>query len=624
MNFPVSRPAAMTSLALAIAFAYTPSAFAEGEGALADIIVTATRTPQAASEVLSDTVTIGAEEIARSGADSLTDLLARQRGIEVARNGGGGSNASVFMRGANSNQNVVLVDGVRIGSSTTGAANWSAIPLSSIDHVEIVYGPLSTLYGADAIGGVIQIFTKTGSGAPRLSANVGAGSEATRAYDATVSGATAGEHKFSYSISAGKEQSDGFSATKPGNYSYNGDDDGYTRESANGRLGLELAKGQDLGLVFMKSKLDAQYDNGSDSYDARSVQKLENIAVFSNNRIGANWTSQLQAAQAKDKSNTDGGSESYDKSRLDTKQTEYTWQNDFRLGSDNLQILLGYRKEEVSSSDTPELAQSRDTKSVAANYSLKRGQHQFNIGARNDDSSVYGSNTTGSLAYGYMFSKALRATASYGTSFRAPTYNELYYPQYGVATNKPEKGRNAEAGLHYEQEGTQLNAVYYHNRLTDMLVSTTTCPILTGDYPYGCAYNVNRATLEGLTLSARQQLGALNLSGNIDLQDPRDDTTGKQLVRRAKRHATFAADYTTGPLTGGVEWQVSSQRYDNAANTSKLGGYGLVNLYATYQLAPEWSVLVRWNNVADKHYELAGNYGTAGSSLFAALRYSMK
>ena len=193
MSFRISRPAALTSLALAMAACY---AHAEPAAPSADtVVVTATRSPQPLANVISDTITISAEQIAESGAGSIIDLLQRQRGIEIARNGGAGAASSVYIRGANSNQNIVLVDGVRIGSSTTGAANWSAIPLTAIDHIEIVYGPLSSLYGADAIGGVVQIFTKKGKGAPAFTAFAGYGSDKTREADATLSGATGGDRR---------------------------------------------------------------------------------------------------------------------------------------------------------------------------------------------------------------------------------------------------------------------------------------------------------------------------------------------------------------------------------------------------------------------------------------------
>ncbi|SFV17598.1 TonB-dependent receptor domain-containing protein [Pseudoduganella namucuonensis] len=620
MTFPVPRHAALTSLALAIAAANAPAN--AQTTAIDSVIVTATRSAQLQRDVLSDVATITAEEIARSGAGSVVDLLQRQRGIEISRNGGPGTNSSVFIRGANSNQNVVLVDGVRIGSSTSGAANWSAIPLQSIDRIEIVYGPMSTLYGADAIGGVIQIFTKKGTGVPTVTAFAGAGSYNTREYDASVYGATGGEHSFSYALSAGREESDGFSSTKPGNFSYNGDDDGYYREGVTGQLGLQLARGHELGLIFLKSRTNAQFDSGTaTTFDTHSVQKQENIALSSKNQILPFWHSTAQLSQSRDDSTSNPGTVS-GYSRIDSKQQDFTWQNDFRLGEDTLQLLYGHRKEEVVSGTTPALGKERKTDSLAAAYNLKRGAHLASFSARNDDSSQYGSKVTGAAGYGYRVTNALRASASFGTSFRAPTFNELYYPGFGFAGNRPEKGRNAEASLQYDDGVTQLGATLYRNRLTDMLVSTTPCP--KPGYTFGCAYNVNHVTLEGLTMTANRRFGAFNVSANADFQDPKDETTGKSLVRRAKRHGSAAVEYTAGALATGVELQASGSRFDDGANTRRLGGYTLLNLYATYQFARDWSVLARWNNATDKNYEVARTYATPGSSFFAGVRYGIK
>lgn len=618
MTFPVSRHAALTSLALAIA---TPAVFGATatDTALSPVLVTATRSATPVAEVLRDNLTISADDIARSGAGSLIDLLQRQRGIEVARNGGPGTSSAVFLRGANSNQNIVLVDGVRIGSATTGAANWSAIPLSAIDHVEIVYGPLSTMYGADALGGVIQIFTKKGEGAPRASVAAGIGSDATRQADASIAGATGGAHSFSYALAAGKERSDGFSAKIPAP-KVNPDADGYDKQSANGQFALQLAKGHEIGLVFLYSRLDAQYDTSPD-YDDRLRQKLENIALFSKNAIMPDWNSQFQLARARDRSGDDSKS---GKSQLDTTQTDISWQHDIRIGADALQILFEHRREEVESSASAALTRERNTDSVAASYNLKRGQHLASVSLRDDDNSQYGAKATGALGYGYRFSSALRASASVGTSFRAPTFNELYYPGYGLASNKPEQGRNAEAGLYFDDGQAQWSAAYYRNRVSDLLVTATPCPFDQVNHPYGCAYNVDRAVLEGVTLSARRQFGPINLRGNLDLQDPRDDTTGKVLARRAKRHANLSAEYGAGPLNAGVELQLSGRRFDDAANKTALCGYGLLNLFATWQVAPDWSLLARWNNATGKQYTLANNYATAGSNVFVGLRYGMK
>lgn len=622
MTHAVSRHAALTSLALAIA---APAAFAQATPDTFDpIVVTANRYPQHLSEVLSDTQTISSEDIARSGAGTLIDLLQKQRGIEVTRNGGAGTAASVFIRGANSNQNIVLVDGVRIGSATLGTANWSALPLSSIDHVEIVYGPLSTMYGADAVGGVIQIFTKKGDGATRFSAFAGYGRDNTRQVEASVAGSTGGNNSFSYALTAGKEKSDGYSASKLGasSYTYNPDKDGYDKESVSGQLGYQMAKGHEVGLVFLNSKLDAQYDAGL-NFDARNYNKQESISVFTKNQFLPNWTSELRYAESNDKLTSVSANDAFGRSQFDTKQSDISWQNDILIGRDTLQLLGEYRDEDVVSSKQG-LSRGRNTKSFAASYNLVRGAHLASISGRRDDSSAFGTHNTGSVAYGYRFSNALRANASYGTSFRAPTFNDLYYPDYGIPTNKPEKGRNAEVGLQYNDGQSQLSATYYHNKITDMLVYVWPCTVIGWTPGEGCSMNVDKALLKGLTLAGAHKFGAFNVSGNLDLQDPRNESLDKQLTLRAKKHANFAVDYTTGPLTAGTEWQLSGKRFADPANTTTLGGYGLLNLYTTYQFARDWSVLARWNNITNKDYELSRFYATPGSNLFVGVRYGMK
>ena len=620
MTFPVSRRAALSTLALAITSSFAHAADAVDSG-IAAIVVTASRAPQAAADVLSDNITLSSDDIARSGAGNIVDLLQKQRGIEVARNGGPGTNASVFIRGGDSKQTVVLVDGVRIGSSTSGIANWSGLPLANIDRIEIVYGPLATMYGADAIGGVVQVFTKRGAGAPAVTVGLGAGSDWAHSGDASVSGGT---DRLSYALTLAHEADDGFSATKPGNFSYNRDNDGYNKDSASGQFGVQLAKGHEAGLLFMHSSLDAQYDSGVSSYDARGEQTLNNVALYSKHQILPAWQVKLQASRADDKSANFSNASATGYSSLDTRQKTYSAQSDLALGADLLQVLLERREEDVLSSSTRDLSRDRSTNSAAASYSMKRGVHLGSASVRYDDSSQYGSVRTGALGYGYRISSALRANASIGSSFRAPTFNELYYPSYGVASNRPERGRNVEAGLVYNSGASEVTAVYYRNRLKDLLVSTSVCPVEVATHPFGCAYNVNRATLSGLSVGARTRVGPIDLSGAFDLQDPQDDTTGKQLVRRAKRHANLAAEYASGALVLGAGVHLSGQRFDDTANRNTLGGYGLLNLFASYRFAPDWTAIVRWNNATDKQYELARTYATAGSQAFIGVRYGAR
>jgi vitamin B12 transporter len=618
-----SRVQSAFGTALLVAAASTTIAFAQGvpEKTLGTITVTATRSPQAARDVLTDNIVITSEEIAQSGAGSLADLLQRKRGIEISRNGGPGAVSSLFLRGTNSNQVVVLIDGVRNGSSTSGGTSWQSLPLAQIDRIEIGYGPLSTLYGADAVGGVVQIFTKKGSGAPHVSAAVGAGSYGLRTADVGFSGSAEGEHRFSYAISAGREQADGFSATKPSNlFSFNPDVDGYKKDSASGRFSLDVAKGHELGLTFLQSRLDTAFDSGASTFDARNVSKLGSVAVYSKNQFLSNWLSTLQLAQSTDKldSITSTGITSFN-----TTQNLYSWQNDVTLGTDLLQ-LIAERREEKTDSTTAAVAKSRYTNSLAAAYLLKRGAHLASFAIRQDRSSQFDAATTGSIGYGYRITDALRVNASYGTSFRAPTFNELYFPAFGLPTIQPEKGKNAEIGVNYDDGKTQASAVYYQNRVTNLIVNTIPCPATPASYPSGCAYNVNKARLSGVTLGASTRYGAFKLSGSLDLQEPRDETTDKLLGRRAREHGNLVLEYGAGAITTGAELVFSGKRFDTSANTTVLAGYGLVNLFATYDLARDWQLVGRWNNVLNKDYELASTYATAKSNLFVGLRYGFK
>lgn len=622
MTSPVSPRARAAGKPLAIAIALSAAVSAPvlaQDKKLEPVVVTATRTPQIVREVLSDNVVISAEDIARSGGTSLGDVLQRQRGIEISRSGGPGTQSSVFIRGTDNKQNIVLVDGVRVGAATSGGVSWNAIPLSQIERVEIVYGPLSTMYGADAMGGVIQIFTKQGDGAPSPSFSVGAGTYNTRNAEAGISGSSEG---LRYAIRAGHERSDGFSATRPtaSVFTYNPDRDGYASTSASGQLSYQLAKGQEVGATFLHNLLKSRFDAGP-GYDDRSRFELGTYSLYAKNKLLPNWESHVQLSRSADHNNSDA---SFGRSFYDTTQTAISWQNNVSVGAaDVLQLIVEHRKEEVDSSESA-LTRDRTTNSLAAAYQLRRGAHLGALSLRNDDSSQYGSRTTGSLSYGYRITSVLRANASVGTSFRAPTFNELYFPGFGIAGNRPEKGRNAEIGLYYEDGKAQYSAVLFRNRLTDLLVTTQVCPVETATHPFGCAYNVNEALIEGLSLGASRSMGNFTVRTSLDVQNPKDETTGRQLARRARKHGTIALDYKTGAASGGGELVFSGDRFDDAGNRSRLGGYGVLNLYAGYDLSQDWNVFARWNNVLDKDYELMRTYTTAGSNLFVGLRYAMK
>ena len=616
------RNALALSAACAITLLVPQSGQAQQNNTAGDqtVVVTASRFAQAPSDVLSDNTVISSDEIRQSGAIDLLDLLQQKRGLEIVTTGGPGSTSSVFLRGASNEQTVVLVDGVRIGSSTLGGATWESIPLAQIDHVEIVYGPMSSLYGADAVGGVVQIFTRKGDGTATPSASVGFGSYNTRTVDASVFGSGANDNRFHYALGVARNESDGFSATKPNAPFgiFDPDKDGYDKESASGQLSFDLAKGHEIGFGFLQAENKAQFDNGP-GYDDQNFERLNTMRVYARDQFLPNWTSNLQLSQAEDYLLATNGPywQLYGETptnRFQTTQTNLSWQNDLRLGTDVLQ-LLAERREEKIDTDTSGLSGQRNTNAVAATYQWKSEAQLAVFSLRNDDSDQYGSQTTGSVGYGYKVTSAWRVNASYGTSFRAPTFNELYFPDYGSTSIKPEHGRDAEAGLAYDEGKSHFTAVMYHNQVTDLVVYDSTC---------FCAKNVDQALLTGLSLGGSTSLGDFNAHASLDFQDPHDETTHTLLARRAKQHGSIGIDYRQSKYQIGVDGIFSGKRYDDAANTTQLAGYAAWNLHASMDLGQDWSVVGRWNNVLNRDYELAYGFATAASNLYLGLRYGFK
>jgi vitamin B12 transporter len=614
------------------------------------IIVTATRTPAKASDVLADNVYIGPEEIQQAGQTTLVELLQRQKGVTISSYGTGGSNASVFLRGTTNNQTLVLIDGVRVDDAYNGGANWSAIPLTIVDHIEIIFGPQSSLYGSDAIGGVIQIFTKQGDGPAKVGASIGYGTYGTSISEASIHGSTTGEQKIRYSLAASQTLSMGFNTIAPNNkdgYTANGRT-GYVQDSITGRLSQEWGKGQELGLQFLNSRLNNQVP-GMDPQEyfyqqiQNQISQLGTYSLYSKNQVLENWRSLLQAsAQTSNALNhapNTPNNPAYD-STLNQRQNTYTWQNDIAIGTDILQVLAERKMQKVSSNQldygtydinnypTPlsflGFSQTRNTNSGAIAYQLKRDANIANFSIRNDSISGYGPQTTGSAAYGYFFTKEWRANINYGTGFRAPTFNDLYYPGYGNPAILPEKSKNTEVGLHYEKARLESHLVIFSNSISNLIQASNSlsCPIGTG--AFGCASNVSSAKITGASLSGLAQLSSLNLKASYTQQNPVNEGSNSTLVKQAKQYGNIAGEYIYSKVTTGVGATFSGRRNDYLGDATGMGAYTLYNLYANYELEKDLSLFVRWNNVFNKNYQLSYGYNTPGSNAFVGLRYAMK
>ncbi len=604
------------------------------------VVVTATRQAQRADELIASIDLIDREEIERAGPGSALDLLARQPGVQISSNGGPGKTSSLYLRGANANHTILLIDGVRVGSVTAGQPSLESLPLSQIERIEILRGPASALYGADAIGGVIQIFTKRGEGPALIEAFGGAGNMGTTHIGAGVSGSTG---PWSYALRAAEYNTSGVSARKgpypaydptpwdpsAGQYgaghNYNpardADRDGFRSRSLGGNIGYTVAPGHELRLNLMRIESRNWYDGGGynavGGADVGNDAVTEVVALESRNRLAPNWQSTLRVAQSKDEStgfrNTN---------HFNSKQDQILWQNDVKLPVGNL--MLGYEHlEQRVDSSTTYTVKSRDISSFMAGWNAAIDKHLLQANLRHDSNSQFGDKLTHLVGYGYRITPALRADASIGTSFKAPTLNDLYYidsgGNHGNPDLKAEQGRNREVALRYDAAGTRASVTYFDNKISNLIEWAALPPT----YAY-VPLQTGQARIKGWELAYSALIGAYEVSASLDLLDPRDEANDRQLARRAREAARAGVTRSFGKLTLGSEVLASGKRYSDAANTEKLGGYSLVNLFAHYKLDRDWRLEARVNNLFDKDYELAKGYNTLGTGVFVGVRYTSR
>lgn len=604
--FPRSRPTAVLLVASLL-----PLHAAAQESVT--VVVTGSRMPQLVSELLADVMVISEDEILRTGAQSIPQLLQRQPGVEVTINGGPGGTSGAFIRGANAGQTLVLVDGLRVGSSSTGATSLEAIPLEQVERIEILRGPASSLYGADAIGGVIQVFTKRGREGLQGYATAGYGTHSTGKASAAIRGGASGVR---YSLAAGATESDGFNAVvNPSSFAYNPDRDGYSTRNVGASVELDWTPGQTLELRAVRNRLDTQSDGGP-NFDHRTITTLDAYAATSRNRLASMWLSTLLLGEGRDDSVSKS---SFGDAPFETKQRQYMWQNDVTLPAGTLSLVLERREEKLATLNAFAVT-SRDTDSMGGVYRVDAGPWALQANLRRDDSSQFAARTTGGISTGLRVTPAWRLTAGYSTGFKAPSFNDLYFPNFSNPNLVPEESRNMEVGSYWTgkvgDSRVEGRVAGYRNRVRNLIVFGC-------DENFNCfPSNVDKATLEGATLGLDWSMGATRVTGSFDLQRPENDATGKLLPRRARRHGTLTVLHDTGPFTVGGELVAASERFDNAANTVRMGGYGIVNVTLDWRFARGWTAFVRGNNVGDRDYRLAADYSNGGATVFAGVRWN--
>lgn len=621
LRFPFSRvrtaalmacaPSFVSSLVPATALAQAvPAADATA------VTITATRSPARASEVVAEVTVIDRAQIERAAGRTLPELLAQQAGLQVSSNGGAGKVSSIFIRGLEARQTLLLLDGVPVSSATVGTPSLDNLPLELIDRIEIVRGPMSSLYGNGAMGGVIQLFTWRASQGASASLKLAGGTQHT---GQAAAGISVGTSAFDLVASAQRSTTQGRSATNASVPfgSYNADRDGFNQTAGSLKLGWQLAPAWRLEGLTLRSDGVTRLDDGPGA-DARAELRNTVHQLALDGQALPVWHTRVSLAESTDAYDTLASASAFASlGTVQTVQRRLAWENRVATPVGQALALLERTRQTVSRPGQPFSVSERDIDAASLGLSGQAAGHSWQASLRRDHNSQFGGITTGALGWGYAFAPGWRALASAGTSHTLPSFNQLYFPNFGNPLLQPEKGQHVEAGVQWTGAGQQVRAAWYQHRYRGFITA--------GPQPV----NLPRAEIDGLTLSWQAQWRQLALDASLDHTDPRNATTGnanvdKLLPRRARDAARLGAQWQAGAVSLGAQLQLFSHRFDDAANTARLGGYGTLDLNASWQLRPDLALDVKFNNLADKRYHTALGYDQPGRSALLAVRYRLK
>lgn len=579
----------------------------------AEVLVTASRMAETVDETLAPVTVITRADIERQQAQSVQELLRSVPGLSIANNGGPGKTTSFFLRGTESDHVLVLIDGIKVGSATLGSTAFQDLPVAQIERIEIVRGPRSSLYGSEAIGGVIQIFTRKGNGPTHPFFSVGAGRY--RTYEVTV-GAAGGSERSRFNVSADATDTQGFNSCKgsltSACYTIEPDKDGYNNRSLAFSGGHRFDNGVETDVHLLRTKGHTEFDGGYQN-QADSVQQVMGASLrYTPNET---WQTQLTAGRSKDESeNFLNGAFA---SRYATTRDALSWQNDITLTETQLLTLgVDYQNDEVDSS-VIYATTSRDNTGVFAQFQGDFGNHSIQLSTRRDDNEQFGGHSTGGASWGYTLNNGLRITAAYGTAFKAPTFNELYFPYYGNPTLRPEESRSAELGL---------SAKTGAGRWTLNLFETRVDKLIAYDASLMAPNNIDEALIRGVEATLHHRLNDWLLNTQLTLLDPQNRSSGAYfgnvLPRRARQTLSVSTDRSMGQYDLGMTLTAAGERYDDLANAVKLAGYATVDLRAEYRFNKDWRLQAKIENLFDKDYETAALYNQPGRGLYLTLRYA--
>ena len=596
---------------LGLAISSSFSAYADEAQTLDAVQVTANRSEVAPNKTLASVTVITRADIEQSQAPDMADLLSQQAGLDIVRSGGSGTNISVFTRGSNSNHTLILINGVRVNTAVQGSYDFSSLPLALIDRVEIVRGPRAALWGSDAIGGVIQIFTRERSSF----AEFRAGSYGRAEFDV---GFGLGDTENNFGASFGHSSAEGFSALNdPLIFGYNPDNDGY--ENSHVLLNGKMTIGSQVLSAFATA-VDAniEFDQGE------SNKKNREVGIVLKGELTDIWQHSLSVGHSYENLETPTYNNLFGSRRLavDWVNTiDINEQSRFNAGV-NWSAENGFNEDAGIST----IDKTRRNTGLFVSWRGEFNRNTFELAARRDENSQFGGKTTGQAAWGFELNEDLRLRASWGQGFRAPNFNELYYPGFfgffkGNADLRPESSDSAELGLNFNITSEQtLEVSAYRTKVKDLIAFE--------GFNFE-AVNINRARLKGAEVEYKLKGEVFSLAANAGWQDARNVDDNRKLLRRADRKLNINTNFKINEQWSlGLDLQAASKRpdFDDFITAEKVfsGGYGRVDGRISYQFAEAWSLEARVENLGDKDYELIPGYNTPGRSGLVSLRWNGK
>lgn len=603
---------ALTGLSCLLCAALPPCSFATKTP---EVVVTGTQHPVSVQSLPAATTVYTREQIEELQFQNLPELLNQSVGLDIVRNGGPGQPTSLFIRGTEADHVLVLVDGIRIGSATAGTIAYPLIPIYQIERIEVLRGPQSSLYGSEAIGGVLQIFTRKGRGPTNYGVTAAAGSFNTKRIGANINGESKGTK---YSIAASHVDTDGFDAREPipGPFGFSQpDDDGHDNTSVQLRIGHETENGSEFDAFILRAQGTTEFDGTFEDKTDFVQQVAGAAATFNPTSI---WETVFRIGESRDETDNfaPGGAFS---SAFDTKRKQAYWINHVEVTSQGI-LTLGtdYLDDQVDS--TSEFAEtSRDNVGVYAQYVGDYGAQQVTASVRNDDNEAFGNKTTGGLGWGYRWPSAIRVYLRAGNAFKAPTFNELYFPNFGNPDLGPETATSIEAGLEGRPQWGRWAVRLFRTDIDDLIV--TTLNPATGLFS---PENIAEARIDGLEVEISALLAGWNASATLTLLDPKNRQTGAELPRRAKQSLSINVTKQFNKLVFGGRLLAKGDRFDDTLNTIPVDGYALVDLLAEYLINRNFSIKAKVGNVFDEDYQEVSTFNTAGRNVLLTVQYKSR